>query len=378
MGVRETVGIVRGMSRGRPAREGNSRGRGPRRPLLLALVGGLAGLTGYAVWETERNRPGGAAGKVVRREPERVMGTTCRLMVVVPPGREAEAGRALESAESVLRRLEARLSVHLADSEISRLNAAPVGEEVPLSPETLELLRLAERGSRSTRGAFDPTCLPLVRLWGRAGREGRAPAAPEIRAACAGTGWRHFELRERGAVRRDSAAGLDLGGIAKGHAVDAAAEVLRAAGFPGGLVQVGGETRVFGAGPDGGAWAVGLRSPFRDEVFATLRLKDRAVSTSGPYHRFAVIDGRRRSHIVDPRTGEPADEVPSATVAAPAALEADLWATALSVLGPPGLDLLPRGAGLEALLITGSAEAPRIHRTPGFGALLGRPAAGAD
>ncbi len=342
------------------------------------LIAGLAGLTAVAVWITERDRPAGPAGTVARREPARVMGTTCRLMVVVPAGRESEAAAALESAEAVLRRLEARLSVHLDDTEISRLNASPPGVEAPLSPETLDLLRLAERGSRDTRNAFDPTCLPLARLWRRAGAEGRAPGAGELLAARAATGWRHFALRDKGAVRDDPAAGLDLGGIAKGHAVDAAAKALRAAGFARGLVQVGGETRCFGPGPDGGPWIVGIRSPFREEVFAELRLENRAVSTSGNYRRFAVIDGRRRSHIVDPRTGEPADAVPSATVTAPTALEADLWATALSVLGPAGLDLLPREAGLEALLITGPAEAPKIHATAGFGAFLARPVPGAD
>ncbi len=128
---------------------------------------------------------------------------------------------------------------------------------------------------------------------------------------------------------------------------------------------------------------MGIRDPFqpnRDVMFATLGLRDGAVCTSGNYFRYVEIAGRRYSHIVDPRTGLPADAAPSVTVVAPTATVADAWATALSVLGVEGIELAGREAQIEAMIVTGTAGEYKLTMTEGFDRLLrgGEPATRAD
>jgi thiamine biosynthesis lipoprotein len=167
---------------------------------------------------------------------------------------------------------------------------------------------------------------------------------------------------------------VDLGGIAKGYAVDKAIEAMREARVAGGMVDVGGDLRCFGRPPAGQTWSVQVRDPFASGVLGKFQLKGSAVCTSGGYTRFVEIDGRRYGHIVDPRTGLPVDHVASVTVVAPTALAADVWATALSVHGQRGLEMLPEGA--EALLVTGNASAPKLVGNGRFPAAIQRYAAG--
>jgi thiamine biosynthesis lipoprotein len=300
------------------------------------------------------------------------MGTSARLTAV--PDREAEAHEgameaALDDAEAELRSVEAAMSSWLDASELSALNRAPVGEPVPLSAETLAVLKAAQRLYDTTGGAFDVTCGPLIDLWREAADAGELPALDALERARSVSGWAGFELREGEAVRTMEGARIDLGGIAKGYAIDEAVETLReAGGVAGGLVDVGGDVRVFGASPGGGAWQVGLRAPEEQpRPWGKIAVSDGAVATSGHYARYFEIDGKRYSHIIDPRTGRPAEEASlTVTVVGPSALRADAWATALAVLGPEGLDELASEPGLEAFVVHGPAEAPRAIATSGF------------
>jgi len=331
------------------------------------LLAALAALVAVGLWRTggQPARPG-----VVSRRPVGIMGTTARLIAVGPP-REAEA--ALREAEAVLRATEARMSAWLEDSEVARLNAAPAAQEVPLSAEVRRVLELAQRAAEDTGGAFDITCRPLLELWREAGARGRLPAQEEIAAARTASSWGLLALTEAGAVKHAPGVRIDLGGIAKGYGIDRALEALQAAGVRGGLVEVGGDLRCFGEPPDGEAWRVELRDPFGGKAPGRLALREGAVCTSGNYARFVEIEGRRYSHIVDPRTGRPADAVPSATVVAPSAVSADVWATALSVLGDQGLRMRPEG--VEALLVVGEAPG-KLVCTSGFASLLEEAPAG--
>jgi thiamine biosynthesis lipoprotein len=211
----------------------------------------------------------------------------------------------------------------------------------------------------------------VIDLWRSAGESGVYPSEADLRGARAFCGWDHIELTESGAVKRTVEARVDLGGVAKGFGIDAAVEVLAEAGMLGGLVDVGGDLRCFGTDPDGGRWRVEIKNPFGEGPLAHLRVGDSAVCTSGNYARFVEIEGRRYSHIIDPRSGRPADAVPSVTVISRSAMTADMWATALSVLGEEGLDLLP--TGLEALLVLGSADDFRILCTQGAQSLIEAP-----
>lgn len=301
------------------------------------------------------------------------MGTTCRIEATAHYHDRDRAKRGLVAAEAALRRVEALMSTYLLDSELARLNAADAGKMISLSPQTLEVLRAARELADQTRGAFDATCRPVIELWKRAGRQNRLPEAEALAEARQASTWDQIELRGSGAVKRRASASVDLGGIAKGYGIDRAVAALRSAGCAGGLVDVGGDIRCFGKRPGGGYWTIGVRNPFRPEqteLVATLRIPAGAVCTSGNYFRFVEIGGSRYSHIIDPRTGKPADAAPSVTVVAPTATTADAWATALSVLGTDGLKLLPTGAGIEAMLIVGTPDRWRIHMTKGFRSLL--------
>jgi len=196
-------------------------------------------------------------------------------------------------------------------------------------------------------------------------------AGREIAAARAASSWEQLELTAEGARKRSASVQVDLGGIAKGYAIDRALESLRARGLAGGLVEVGGDLAVFGTAPDGRAWEIAVRDPRSEAVWGTLRLRAGAVCTSGDYARYVEIEGRRHSHIVDPRSGQPADRAASVTVVAPDATTADAWATALAVLGPEGLPLLPAPGTVEALLVFRDDDG-RLHAsaTPGIARLV--------
>jgi thiamine biosynthesis lipoprotein len=286
----------------------------------------------------------------------------------VTDGSDAErAQRAFDAAEAQLRRVEALMSSHLNYSDIGRLNAAPVGETVKLADQTLDVLRIAHDFTPASDGSFDVTVRPMLELWKAAGLARRLPTADEIASARELVGWRHFEFADGGVRKLTDGAGIDLGGIAKKYAIDLAAEAMQQAGLDGGMVNVGGDIRVFGLSPQDRPWRIGIRDPFGEQTLAQVEIRDGSVCTSGNYERFVMIEGRRRSHIVDARTGEPADMVPSVTVVGPRALEAGLWATALSILGPDGLALMKKhNPQLEALVIAGDEHDWHAHATDGM------------
>ncbi len=336
-------------------------------PKQIASVAAILALAGLVVVSLVKTRGSRGEPLLLHAEPAGIMGTESRLTVVTSPGHRAQAERALREAEASLRRVEALTSTYLESSEISRLNHAGAGRAVPLSEETREILIAARDPSQATRGAFDVTCRPLIELWREAAKSGRPPGETEIRRAREESRWEAITIGRDTAVKAGPGVRVDLGGIAKGWAIDRAVEAMRAAGAGAGLVDVGGDLRCFGAPPDGDAWAVGVRNPFGEGLVATLRVRDVAVATSGDYARYVTIGGRRYSHIVNPATGYPVSRVPSVTVIATAAVDADIWATGLSVLGPDGLSLLPAGRGIEALVIFGDAGEWKARASSGFG-----------
>lgn len=331
---------------------------GPRTWLLLGTLGALLAVTAW--WRTRAPRDPVA----VSRQPVGIMGTTSSIVAVLPPRQASGGARVLDAAEAELRRLEALFSTWIEASEVSRLNRAGAGEEVPLSPEVLVVLRLAAELHDRTAGAFDVTAKPLIERWRSARDRGGPPGPSELRALRESSSWADLSLHESGAFKRRATVRVDVDGIAKGFAIDRALEALETAGAVGGMVEVGGDLAVFGRAPGGELWPVGIRSPWAQRVAATIELTRGAVCTSGGYARFTEIEGRRYSHIVDPRSGQPVVEVASVTTLAAETATADAWATALAVLGPEGLALLPEG--VEARLVSGSQDDPRTVSSPGF------------
>ena len=308
--------------------------------LVWATLALLFVCTVVALYQT-RSR-GKGAERMLTRQPEGIMGTSCLLVVRSGPDGEEQAQLALDAAEAALRTVEARMSNWIDASEISRLNAAPEGRVIELSPELAYVLHAARNAWVQSDGAFDATCRPLIELWKRASKQNRMPTPEAIREAREASQWTDFVLEDNHIMKTRATARIDLGGIAKGYGIDRALLAMQQVGVPGGMVNVGGDLRAFGMGPEGRAgWTIDVRDPFSDGLQGQFTLSAGSVCTSGDYARPVVVEGVAYSHIIDPRTGMPAEGVPSASVIAPTALEADIWATALSVLGFEGLGHLP-------------------------------------
>lgn len=262
---------------------------------------------------------------------------------------------AIEEAFAVIREADHVMSSYRKDSDLMVLNARAASGFVPIRPDLFEVIRAAVMYAELTDGAFDITVGPLMRAWGFFQARGRIPSPPERSVLRAIVGSRHIQLdATRRAVRFDvPGVEIDLGGIAKGWAVDRAADVLRARGIQSALIDAGTSSLyAVGAPPGEEAWPVGLRDPLRaDRVAAVVGLKDMSLSTSGGYERYVRVRGKRYSHIMNPKTGWPVADMLSTTVVAPTAMESDALSTAVFVMGADRGRVLLAARGLEGLFI---------------------------
>lgn len=267
----------------------------------------------------------------------------CEFEICLPAdqyGRGAEA--ALEALDRV-EQLESQLSVFRAASEVSRINRTAAEQPVEVEPRLFALLELAMRLHGATGGAYDITAGPLWEAWGFARRKAAVPSAAQLAEARARVGGHLVELDSRRRSIRFLRPGitLNLGSIGKGYAVDCCAQRLLEGGLTDFLIH-GGRSSVLAHGGNTTAapaagWLVGLRDPVRfDRRAGQLRLLDRALGTSGAQFQSFRHQGRRYGHILDPRTGWPAEGVLSATALASGAAWADGLSTAFYVLGPEG------------------------------------------
>jgi thiamine biosynthesis lipoprotein len=312
----------------------------------------------------------GAAAEPLRvHETRTPMGTYMAITVYAPS--ETAGRRAMAAAFARVEAVEAATSTYRRKSDISRLNAGAGGPALTVSPHLWNPVRRALLLASETGGAFDPTVGPLVDLWKTTWRKGKAPSLEAVRAARALVDYRLVECSDESPVLRLTRPGmrLVLSGIAKGYAVDQAIAVLRARGIAAALVDAGGDMCAYGAPPRRKSWLVGIRDPQnRGSILPNpVRLLDGAVATSGDYEQFALIDGKRYSHILDPRTGRPVQGMTSVTVVAPDAMTADALATAASVLGPQqALALSERRPGVEMMILHEHDGKLRTVRSSGF------------
>jgi thiamine biosynthesis lipoprotein len=298
------------------------------------------------------------------------MGTRAQV-TVAGEYRERLPGLAAE-VRAIFDALESRLTTYRRDSEISRLAAAAGGPPLEVSGDTFRVLELSKHYGELTGGAFDITVSPLVRLWGFGGPPPPGPPHPGlIEEELKRVGFRRMELRE-GKVSLAAGTSVDLGGIGKGYAVDAAYEALRRSGVLAAMVDLGGNIRVRGQAEAGFNWTIGVRNPFdKQKVVGKISLADgMAVATSGNYERFVEMSGRRFSHILDPRTGYPVEGMAGVTVVAPDATMADALSTGCFVLGMgPSLEVLRKTAGAEALFVPDRYPV-ELWLTPGMAKLF--------
>ncbi len=303
------------------------------------------------------------------------MGTTWHATLVPPPeGVDTEALRA--GIQAQLDRVEESMSTYRPASEISRVNAAPVATWVPVSHDFYTVLSTALAVGRSSRGAYDVTVGSLVDLWGfgASGPRGEAPSVAAVEARLAAGGHRNLRLDgESLSVLKQTDLSLDFSSLAKGYGVDVVADWLQGQGLQRYLLEVGGEMRVAGLSHRGDAWQVAIEKPDSAirSAAAGIALTDRAIATSGDYRNFFELDGRRYSHLIDPRTGWPvAHDLVSVTVVHPSAMLADAWATALTVLGAQAAMAVAREQELAVYFIQRNGDALQYSHTAEFSPYL--------
>ena len=331
----------------------------------MAVVA-LLGCSGQAPDRMDGAPPASRPG-LVRRDFTRIaMGVQCKVVLWAPDGELAR--EAAEAAFARIAQLEDALSDWRPDSELNRLCRArgpvPVGEDLWLA------LGVGLEVARQSDGAFDPTVGPLVQLWRQSRRTRQLPPAAALAAARARVGWHKVRLdaARRTVELQNEGMALDLGGLGKGLAAQAAVDLLRARGLPQCLVALAGDVAVGAAPPDRPGWRVEVAGGQAREPAGTLWLCHAAVSTSGDTEQFVAIDGVRYAHIVDPRTGLGIQHRWSVTVVAPRGEQADALSTAVWVLGEDrGRALLATRSGVAAVFETrvGEDRAARAVWDPG-------------
>ena len=255
--------------------------------------------------------------------------------------------------QAAVAEVDAQMSTWKPESDLMRVNAAPVGAWVAVPSRLQAVLRLGLEIGRLSGGAFDPGMGDVVTAWGF-GPE--AATSDGIRAAMTTPRRAADALLEMdcGKLRKKAPVALDLNGIAKGYGVDRLAETLKDAGVKAGLVGIDGEMRAMGLRPDGKPWAVAVEEPDPDQraPHSVLALQDASVATSGDYRHWVEVQGRRLSHTMEPKRGAPLQHSPaSVTVVARTCAEADAWATAMMVLGVNKGGALAAKRGLDVLFL---------------------------
>lgn len=292
------------------------------------------------------------------------MGTRCSVSLVEPS--RAAANAYLDALLNRVADFEAKCSRFLEDSLVGRINKAAGVRWVEVDDETLQLLDLCGHLHHLTRGAFDPTALPLLKLWDWKAQPPRVPTEAQIARARELVGWSKVERRGNAVFLPAAGMCLDLGGVGKEHAVDVAVEMAAQHGVSTVMVDFGQDIRATGLPPGRPAWHIGLEDPRQPgSCWASVALLNRAVATSGDYLRHFVHEGRRYGHLVDPRDGRPVSGgVLAVTAVAPTCTQAGAMTTAAFVLGvEEGFRLLSSQFGVDGVMVTerGPLTTPRFY-----------------
>ncbi|WP_254513526.1 FAD:protein FMN transferase [Anatilimnocola floriformis] len=310
-------------------------------------------------------------------EPERFSQTQPHMgvefEVIVYAVDDSAAKNAIAAAFQRIAELDKKLSDYSLTSELSLLSgASPTAEPVKLSDDLFTVLHAAQLMAVESDGAFDVTIGPLTKLWRRARRQKELPDAELLKQAFAAVGHRNLVVDSRAttALLKKPGMRLDLGAIAKGFAADEALAVLQKQGFKQALVRASGDIAAGEPPPQESGWKVGLAPLNPDDpptVFVSLR--NQAVSTSGEARQHLVVNGKRYSHLIDPRTGQPTTGRTSVTVIGPRGIDTDSLDSAIAILGPEkGLKLIAGRKDTHAYIVTADDDGGNVRTlmSPGF------------
>lgn len=311
-----------------------------RLTLMLALVLVLCG--------------GCTRSRTVQRT-ETIMGTQVTITVAADT---ADAGQqAIDAGMEELRRLDAMMSLYKDDSEIAKVNRDAGTAPVKVSREMIEVVEQALATAQLTHGAFDVTIGPLVVLWQMRLKEGTVPTDREIAGVLKLVDYRNVVVDPKAStifLRRKGMV-LDVGGCAKGYAADRVRTIFQERGIRNAIIAVAGDIWAMGTRKDGSPWHIGVQHPRdKEKVLTVLQLKDKYISTSGDYERFVIREKKRYHHIIDPRTGRPAQGIISVTVIGEPGAVIDPLTTALFILGKDeGMRIVGK-LGAEAIFVDGA------------------------
>ncbi|ANS73430.1 thiamine biosynthesis protein ApbE [Paenibacillus yonginensis] len=279
--------------------------------------------------------------------------------------------RNLDDIKPLLERLDRELSRTKEGGDIYEVNRLAGVEAVPVSDETLEAVKQSLAYAKEMDGLFDPTIGPLVDLWGIGTEKARVPKQQEIDEVLKLINYKEVQIDDTAKTIKLPCRGmvLDLGGIGKGYAADKVADYLRSQGITSALIDLGGSSIItLGTKPDGSLWNIGLQDPdqSRGTQLGTIKINNEVIDDSGVYERFFMQDGIRYHHILDPRTGFPAQNgIKSLTIMSPNATDADALSTGVFLMGVQDgltyLEALPEK--IEAFFVT---DNNKIYATPGL------------
>lgn len=322
---------------------------------------GLPKPTPFAVEHDRGQGRAWAPGGWYSRE-EAIMGTAIRVELWSPDRAAGEA--AIDAVMQEMHRIDRTMSPHKTDSELSIINREAGQRAVPLSGEMARLIARAIDFSELSDGAFDITYAGVGQLYDY--RLGIRPSDDELARARDTVGYRHLVLDREERTLRFARPGMriDLGGFAKGHAVDNSVAILKRHGIVNATVAAGGDSHVMGD-RGGRPWSIGIRDPRRPgEVVAVLPLEDVAISTSGDYERFFEQGGERCHHLIDPKTGKSPSGVRSVTILADDGLTTEGLSKCVFVMGlEKGMRLIESQPGVDAVVVDASGV---LHYSSGL------------
>ncbi len=282
-----------------------------------------------------------------------LMGSDFEITVVAPDS--AAADKHITNAVNEMERIEKLISSWDPDSQTSEINRNAGKKAVLVDRELFELIERALGLSQLTDGAFDITYASMDHIWQFDGSMQKMPNSEEVKASVAKVGYKNVELDKINSAVYLKRSGMKIGfgAIGKGYAADRAKKLLRDMGVSSGIINASGDITAWGLQPNGAPWKVAITNPMdKQKAYGTLPVTEGAVVTSGNYEKYVVFNGKRYSHIIDPRTGYPSNGLVSVTVFAPKAELADALATSIFVMGKTvGLNRIAQIPGVSCIII---------------------------
>lgn len=292
-------------------------------------------------------------GQQVFKKKQSLLGSPFEITVVAADS--VQGYQYTDMAIAEVKRIENLISDWIPTSQISKVNQNAGITPVQVDKEVFDLVERAVKISKLTSGAFDISYASMDRIWKFDGSMKEMPSSEAIKKSVEKVGYQNIILNSETSTifLKNKGMKLGLGGIGQGYIADKIKALLQVKGCNSGLVNVSGDINTWGKQPDGKSWTVGIVNPMnKNKVFATFPLDDSAVETSGSYEKYVTFNGKRYSHIIDPRTGYPASGIVSVSVFAKQTEIADALATGIFVMGVEvGLDLINQLNGIGCIIV---------------------------